>query len=423
MMRKIRPEMEAKELEWAEQRRWWVGKVNRYAAVTAGHSLPSFVTIMDATLREGEEVPGTVLTVEQKVELAHRIAAAGFRELEVGYAGVIDEHEWVVRTLSREQLPVKLASHTRIYGQEQEWKQEIDRNMDCGADILTFVGFASEVGTATTPWLRKEEIPERVANCVQYAKEQGAIVTFGLADLVRTQLEYIVACYQAAAQAGADRLYVYDGLGAATPEAMSYLTHLIRDLAGPDPEIGVHIHDTMGLATAGALSAVKAGASVVDAVPLGLGDGAGITASEEIAVALALFYDVSTGIDLSQLKGLCEEVAAAFKIAIPPSKSLVGDNQYRHSIDSHVAAILRGAWYSWELVHPDVIGQKRELQFGHAKLRRGRSGALYAKAQQLGYDPTQEQMDEILERVRRVTISKPYATEDDVALVIEEVMG
>lgn len=423
LMQDIRIEEEEKELEWDEQERWWVGKVNRFAAVTADQQLPPFVTIMDSTLREGEEVPGTVLALTQKIELAHRIAETGFREMEVGYAGVIDEHEKVVHALSQERLPIKLASHTRIYGQEHEWKPEIDRNLDCGVDILTFVGFASEVGTATTPWLPKEKIPARVAKCVRYAKEQGAVVTFGLADLVRTQLDYIVPCYRAAAEEGADRLYVYDGLGAATPESIGYLTHLIRDIIGPELEIGVHVHNTFGMATASAIRAVTAGASVIDAVPLGLGDGAGITASEEVALALAVFYDVPTGIDLAQLKELCEKVADAFAIDIPPSKSLIGANQYRHSIDSHVAAILRGAWYSWEVVRPEVIGQQRELQFGYAKLRRGKSGALYAKAQQLGYEPTREEMDEILEQVRMVTKSDRYATEEDVERVIREVLG
>lgn len=423
VMRSINEDEERKELEWEPNQRWWVGHFNRTKELTDNYCLPSAVTIMDSTLREGEEVPGTVLTSEQKIGLAQRIVEAGFRELEVGYAGVIDEHEQIVRRLRKENLPARLASHTRIYGQEHEWKEEIDRNLECGVDILTFVGFASEVGTATTPWLQKEEVPERIAKCVSYAKEQGAIATFGLADSVRTQRRYVEACYQAAVEAGTDRVYVYDGLGASTPETIGYLTRLIREIAGEGPEIGVHVHDTFGVATASVLQAVVNGASVIDAVPLGLGDGAGIAASEEVVLALTVFYGVDTGIKLNVLKELCEAVASEFQLEIPQSKALVGNNQYRHSIDSHVAAILRGAWHSWEVVRPDVIGQQRELQFGYAKLRRGKSGALYAKAQQLGYEPTREQLDQILERVRPITEQKRYATEEDVAQVIQEVMG
>lgn len=423
LMREIRPDLERDEVEWDPEGRWWVGKVNRFSAVTAGYQVPSAVTVMDSTLREGEEVPGTALTVKDKVGLAHAIAAAGFRELEVGYAGVIDEHQEIIRILRREQLPVRLASHTRIYGQDHEWKPEIDRNLECGVDILTFVGFASEVGTATTPWLTKERVPERVAQCVRYAKAQGATVTFGLADLVRTRLDNLVACYRAAVAEGADRLYVYDGLGAATPDAIGYLARLIRDIAGPGPAIGVHVHDTFGMATAAAVRAVTAGASVVDAVPLGLGDGAGITASEEVVAALEVLYGVPTGVDLTRLRGLCQVVAETFRIPIPAGKALVGANQYRHSIDSHVAAILRGAWHSWEVIRPEVVGQSRELQFGYAKLRRGQSGALFAKAQQMGYSPSADQMDQILERVRAIAEKNRYATEQDVDRVVSQVMS
>ena len=418
---KVDPIAEAKEVEWDPDGRWWVGRINRWSGVTSDYSLPARVKVMDSTLREGEEVPGTKLNVAQKVELAHRLVEAGFSELEVGYAGVIQEHALLVKSLHQEGLPIEIASHTRIYGQTNEWRDEIDRNIDSGVDILTFVGFASEVGAASTPWLAKDAVPDRVAACCAYARERGATVTFGLGDLVRTQLQYIVTCYQLAAEAGADRLYVYDGMGAATPAAISYLTKLIRDIGGPTPEIGVHVHNTFGLATANAIEAVTAGASVVDAVPLGLGDGAGITASEELVGALEVLYGVSTGIELSRLTPLCRHIAEVFGLVMPETKALVGANQFIHSIDSHVAAIIRGAWHAWEVVRPDVVGQEREVQFGHAKLRQGRSGALFAKAQQLGFDPDLDTMNEILEKVRTITEEQSYATEKMVEEVIQEV--
>ena len=48
------------------------------------------------------------------------------------------------------------------------------------------------------------------------------------------------------------------------------------------------------------------------------------------------------------------------------TKAVIGENSYTHQIDSHVAAILRGAWYSWEVARPEVFGHTRRLGFGHA---------------------------------------------------------
>lgn len=417
----IDPAVEQQEQIWDHQGRWWVGHFNRSSAATVGLLVPEQVTLIDATLREGEEVPGTFLTLEEKLSYARYVAELGVREMEVGYAGVIDEHYELIRRLKAEGIPVKLGSHTRIYGQANEWRAEIDRNMEAGADSLTLVGWASEAGMAGTPWMTKQDVPERVRDCVQYAKQQGAHVTFGLADLVRTRLDYVWSCYGAAAEAGVDRVYVYDGQGAAAPHAVAYLTRLLRDVVGPQPEIAFHGHDSLGLATANALAALTNGASAVDTVPNGLGDGAGITATEEIVMALEVFHGVPTGIRLESLKELSEKVGDLLGYTLPQTKAVVGKNMFRHQIDSHVAAILRGTWHSWEVIRPDVVGQQRRLEFGYAKLRRGRSGALFAKAQKMGLEVSDDQLITILERVREVAAAKRFATEEEVARIIQEV--
>lgn len=423
LMRPVDDQEEANELQWEPGGRWWSGKMNLLESVNYDLRLPSHLKIVDATLREGEEVPDTHLTEDQKVELAGLILDTGFKELEVGYAGVIQEHFNLVRRLVQEGFQGAIASHTRIYGRPEEWKTEIDRNLEAGAQILTLVGFASEVGTATTPWLTKDQVPERVSNCIAYVKAQGGQATFGLADLVRTDFKQIIACYRAAAEAGVDRVYVYDGMGAARPEAVRFLTRFIRDLVGEGVEIGVHVHDTYGLSQANAVAAITAGASAVDSVPLGLGDGAGITASEEIAAAMEILYGIPTGVHLERLPELCRQVARYFGIPMPKTKAVVGENTYVHQIDSHVAAILRGAWYSWEIAQPEVLGHRRRLELGHAKLRDGRSGAIAALFEMMGLNPKDDELEAILDELRRETLRRPSLDVEEAKQVIARVMG
>lgn len=423
LMNPIDKKAEAREIYWDPQGRWWSGRMNLLSSVNDELTLPSKVHIVDATLREGEEVPDTFLTLDEKVELADQIYATGFSELEVGYVGVIQEHYDLVQRLRREGFKGTISSHTRIYGRPDEWRAEIDQNFEAGAEILTMVGFASEVGTATTPWLSKREVADRVADCVSYAKAQGGDVTFGLADLVRTDFEQIVACYRAAAEEGVNRVYVYDGLGAARPEAIRFLTRFIRDLVGKEVEIGVHVHDTYGLSHANAVAALTAGASVVDAVPLGLGDGAGITASEEVAAAMEVLYGVPTSIKLDRLRILCQNVAKYFKIPMPKTKAVVGENTYSHQIDSHVAAILRGAWYSWEVARPEVFGHERHLGFGHAKLRDGRSGAIAALLDSMSLNPSDSELEAIFAALRTETKRKPSLNVGEAREVIRRTLA
>src|SRR3989304_4393863 len=137
----------------------------------------------------------------------------------------------------------------------------------------------------------------------------------------------------------------------------------------------------------------RAGATVVDAVAMGLGEGAGITALEEIAFALEVLYDVRTGLNVERVGEYCRLVRESFGIRFPPTKSIVGEGLYRHSIDSHQASILRGHWHSWECIHPRVVGQERHLEFGYAKVRRGGSGAIGALVEKLGRSATDVWVD------------------------------
>lgn len=405
--------------------RWWRGANLDLALVRDHIRPPTRVTLMDSTLREGEETPGSYLPQDCKLRLAHALEEAGFKELEVGYAGVIDEHFGLVKELKRSGIKAKIASHTRTYAREGEWQEEIDRSIEVGCDILTFVGFGSEAMLQTTPWLVEEALAERFASCVERARSHGAMATFSLAgsDLFRTSLVKVGTYYQAVAEAGAERVYVSDGTGIATPEAVAFFTRFLRDMIGPTPAIALHLHNTFGLATANALAGVTAGCEVVDTCMLGLGDGAGITAGEELALALEVLYDVKTDLDLEKIVPLCQLIQETFEIPLSPHKPFVGENIYRHQLDSHVASILRTGWQSWEVVRAEALGRQRRLELGYGKLRRGRSGAIAAKLEQMGLKANDQQLDEILNALRAITETKRFATEQDIEEEIQKVVN
>ena len=136
-------------------------------------------------------------------------------------------------------------------------------------------------------------------------------------------LKYVVRCYKAAYLAGADGLYVYDGPGCASPETIEYIVKLVRAISGGQVEIIVHCHNDFGLATANSIAAVKAGATLVDAVVNGLGDRAGNAPFEEVVTALEVLYNVRTGIDISKITEISKMVSDIYKILLRPIKRLL----------------------------------------------------------------------------------------------------
>lgn len=319
----INRELFKTELEFLDGNMAWRPTVNQHPLVRSGFHCPDRVVICDQTLREGEETPGVCLSLGNRLEIARKLEEVGISEIEVGYVGAIPEHAQFSRELKREGTKLKLVSHTRIYTKSDEWKKELDMAVDAGSDILCLLAHGSNTLVKTTPWLPLEAIPERVAEAIEYTKTLGVVPTLTLVDGVRTPLQNFIDIYKVAAKAGVKRVYVMDGQGVALPETAYFLVRLLRGIVGKDVEIALHFHDDYGLATANTLAGIKAGAEVADTVVAGLGDKAGIAATEEVIMSLENLYDVRTGVNAKLLYELAETVSRVFKVNLAPIRLLL----------------------------------------------------------------------------------------------------
>jgi isopropylmalate/homocitrate/citramalate synthase len=401
--------------------KWYRAIFNAIALEWNGVVMPKKVKIKDETLREGEETPGVKLSVEDKLKVAYKLIEMGIEEVEVGYCGAIKEHYDLAKVFKKEGLNLKLSSHIRAYAKGDSWKYEIEKGLESGADIINLLAKASDSQLALSPWLKKEDIPSRVYDTVSYSKKCGAYTAFGLADPARTNMEYVISCYEAAYQAGADRLYIYDGPGCASPEAIEYLTKLVRAISGGLIEIAVHCHNDFGLATANSIAAVKGGAAIIDTVINGLGDRAGNAPFEEVVCALEVLYDVRTGIDITKITEVSDLVSQIYKVPVAPNKAIIGNNCYRHVSDSHVATLLRGSWDSFEVIRAEALGKKRSLEFGATTIQEG-EGALTAKIESMGYKATKDLVDLLRNKIREKLVDREFIDENEVESLINELV-
>jgi isopropylmalate/homocitrate/citramalate synthase len=416
----MKPEDEVRvEIDWSRDGLWWTGCANRNDMP----EMPSKVILCDETLREGEESPGVYLDLPDRMRLAEQLFELGVPEIEIGYPGAIPEHYEFSKQLKAQGPPAKLVSHTRTYTKSDEWRGEIDRAVEAGCDVLCLVASMSKTLELTTPWLRIEETPDRIAQCVEHTLKAGATPALALVDCVRTPTERFVEANRAAVEAGATRVYVMDGQGGCLPHAVRFLVRTLRDAIGPDVEIAVHCHDDFGLATANTLAGIEEGATVADTVFLGLGDKAGIGATEEIAMALELLYGVETGLRLDRLSYVAQSVQDVFGLPVGANKSIVGRNTTRHQIDAHIATVLRGVWWAWEAWDPALLGRQRSLEWAHGKVRLGRSGALAAKIDAMSMSPTDDEWEVVEKRVRALVGERREVPEQEIESLITEVIG
>lgn len=420
-----------KDIDWKSwetrfnpDQRWWVPYTHHLEVVRGLFKLPERVTIFDNTLREGVRTPGCRgLNLGERLRILEALEAAGVREAEIGgYAHGPKVERDSVREAKKQGLKMVLAMHSA--GWVQDWRAEIDSLAEARIDLINLLQYGCSHELATTPWLKAGDVPERSAQCVAYAKQLGLRVAFGLTASGRVHPHLEEACYREAVAAGADRVYIYDGFGVMTPEVMAYCVRRMRDTVGPRPELAVHCHNDLGLATANMIAAVQGGSTVLDASINGLGNRAGIAALDEVVAVLTILYGIETGVDLKQLTSLSSLAEDLFGIPLAYNKAVTGRNLYWHESDAHNAPILAGHWYSWNVIKAETVGRKNVINVVPHCLHKQPQGTIATKIRQMGYEATGPQFDEILSRLNGMMERKerPVVSESELEEVIRRVL-
>ncbi len=368
------------------------------------------VTILDTTLRDGEQTPGVSLSVEQKLMIADALDALGVDIIEAGTAIASEGDFKAIKEISARGLNAEICSFARIK------KEDIDAAADANADSIFMVAPSSSIHIrAKFPGKDEKYVIEKSVEAVEYAKERGLIVEFGAEDASRADFNFVIELFKAAVEAGADRLTFADTVGVLTPErASEIIKRLKQEFSVP---IAIHCHDDFGLATANTVYAVRAGADEFHGTINGIGERAGNAAIEEVVIALEHLYNIKTKIRKERIYNTSKLVEKFTRVVVPPNKPIVGENAFTHESGIHTSALFRDT-STYEPISPEEVGRKRVIVLGkHA----GRA-SVEAIMKELGYKATKEQMKEILNRIKEIGDRGKRVTDADVRTIIETVL-
>ena len=316
---------------------------------------PPELLVSDVTLREGEQSRGISFSLEQKIELALALEAAGVRQIQVGYPGRFERDMEATRAVSSAltQAEVEVVALAFV----PDWEDEIGACLASEAAVVNVVYRASDRLHGLLG-VTRHEVLQRVESAVGQAASGEATVAFTPSDGTRADHDFLLRMWEVAAGEGADRLYVADSVGVATPELIASLVERARSVG--ELPVGVHCHNDFGMVVANTCAGVMAGAKLVDVAVNGLGDRAGNAPLEEVATALALLYEVDAGVDLSRLTGLSEQFAAAAGRALPANKPVTGGDVFAHTLPTHVAAVEADA-RAIQPFEPEVVGNRQRF--------------------------------------------------------------
>ena len=391
-----------------------VSNYNFATEVEEKYAKPERVYVTDETLREGEETPGAIMSIESKLKIARLLESIGVYETNVGYVSSIEDHAKFSREVKKMCPQLETSAYIRVYGEKGDFKDRVKYAMDSGVDRIAVLLPVSEYQFKIKKNFSKWNAFEDGIICTQKAKDCGVKITFAPYDTSRTDIDYLKTLYKTAIDEGADRALVYDTLGVMSPQATFYwIKELKKNVAVP---FQYHCHNDFGLAVANTCSAVTAGVEFIDIVVNGLGDRAGNANFEETVMSLEGLYKVNTGIDTTKLYDLCKLVENETKIAVPQNKPISGLNTFIHESDIHVEALMSGHADAFEPYEPATVGQERTIYFGSTTS----VSSVEMMATNIGKPLTEDMIKSIMQKVRKKVDERGYATDKEVISYISE---
>lgn len=342
--------------KYFKENQWWVSPYNFIPAVRSTFELPKQVSIHDATLRDGEQTPGVVFSVADKVAIAEKLAEIGVDRIEAGMPAVSEQDYQAVKEISRLKLPSKIFAFARAI------QADIDKALECGAVGVIVeipIGYPKLKYQFKWTW---EDVLRKSVDIVNYAKAHGLYVVYFPYDTTRAREEDLRNLLTRMMQdAPPDSIGVVDTMGCILPEAMKYMVRLVRSLTNLSVE--VHTHNDFGMAVATELAGVEAGADVVHSCANGLGERTGNAALEELIVALHVLYGYETHYDLGRLPELGDLIRRISNVNIALNKPILGERNFTRESGIGVDLVIKEPLAMFG-THPALTGRSGEVVLG-----------------------------------------------------------
>src|SRR5690349_3346115 len=377
------------------------------------------IEIFDTTLRDGEQVPGCQLATEEKIMVARELEALGVDVIEAGFPISSPGDFLSVIGISRAVKEPVVCGLTRAKQEDIDVAAEALRYAKRGR-IHTGIG-SSDVHIKHKFKSTREQVLEQGVWAVQYAKSKGFEVEFYAEDAGRADLAFLAQMVEAVIKAGADVVNIPDTTGYCLPhlygKRIAYLFEHVKNIH--KATISVHCHNDLGLATANTIAGLMNGARQAEVTINGIGERAGNTSLEEVAMILQVHKDLGlhSGIKSPMLYDVSTLVSNMMRMPVQPNKAIVGANAFAHSSGIHQDGFLKNA-ENYEIISPDQVGVPSSSIVLTA--RSGRA-ALKHRLELLGYQPSKTELDTIYENFLIVADEKKKVEDGDLLNLVTQV--
>ncbi len=389
----------------AEAPAGWTEEQSRREASGQGDMQFGTYSIVDSTLREGEQFESARFSTADKVEIARALAIFGIEYIELTSPVASPRSRADCALIAGLGLPCKVVAHIRCHAEDAR------AAVDTGVAGISMVIGVSPILRRASHLLGVGEIASRARLIAEAIRKRAPAVElrFSTEDAFRCPPDELLAIFRELRSCGLfDRLGVADTTGRAMPMQVFETVRTVVEETGMPVEF--HGHNDIGCAVANACMALAAGATHVNTTVLGIGERNGITALEGLVAALYARDEAGTRrkYDLARLPALSDLVARKVGVEVPFNHCVVGRTAFTHKAGIHTKAVLKDP-HSYEALDPADFGRERTLLLSHLLVGRN---AIGARARALGLDLAPGELRRVTDRVKAVADDQKLGADD-----------
>jgi len=378
------------------------------------------LTIMDTTLRDGEQTSGVSFSDGEKLNVAKilledvrvdRIEIASARVSEGEFKGTKRVIQWAAETGHLEKIEILGFVDDKI---SLQWIA------DAGGKVLNLLckGSLKHVSEQLrkTPEQHLSDIKKVIIN----AAEMGIRVNIYLEDWsngMRNSKDYVHFMVSNLKNEKVDRIMLPDTLGILNPdETYNFCREMLETY--PSVKFDFHAHNDYDLAIANVFHAIKAGIRCVHTTVNGLGERAGNAPLSSVVATIKDHLKLQTNVNESQLNKISKLVESFSGIRIPANKPLIGDFVFTQCSGIHADGDNKNNLYFNELL-PERFGRTRQYALGKTS---GKAN-IKKNLEDLGIVLDAEALKKVTERVIELGDKKETVTSDDLPYIVSDVLS